>query len=150
MFVLFCRNSNPVLISSPRELAGMTLESRLLSYDWQNQFDKFQQVTRRGSFKPLCWGAKNHLIPVSFHCKPFSFDLIGFCFTIQFFPLPGLQYTRHRFESVSGWGIYIAHGIRICRVDQEVFWWGWNIIYLQWLEVAGHACFCWGGSWGSL
>ena len=62
----FCRGSNPVLISSPPELAGMTLESRLVSYDWENQFDKFQQVTRRGSFKPLCWGAKNHLVPVSF------------------------------------------------------------------------------------
>ncbi|XP_055923857.1 MOXD1 homolog 2 [Eupeodes corollae] len=56
-------DSNPVLISSPPELAGMTLESRLVSYDWENQFEKFQQATRRGSFKPLCWGAKNHLIP---------------------------------------------------------------------------------------
>lgn len=54
-----------MLISSPPELAGMTLEARLISYDWQNQFDEFQEATRSGSFKPLCWGAKNHVIPVS-------------------------------------------------------------------------------------
>lgn len=57
--------SNPVLIASPPELAGMTLESRLVSYDWKNQFNSFQQVTRRGSFKAICWDAKNVLIPVS-------------------------------------------------------------------------------------
>ncbi|XP_059622696.1 MOXD1 homolog 2 [Phlebotomus argentipes] len=56
-------NSNPVLILLPAELAGMTLESRLVTYDWANQFDSFQRITRRGSFKPLCWGAKNTLIP---------------------------------------------------------------------------------------
>ncbi|XP_036325473.1 MOXD1 homolog 2 isoform X2 [Rhagoletis pomonella] len=56
-------DSNPVLISLPPELAGMTLEARLISYDWQNHFDEFQVATRSGSFKPLCWGAKNHVIP---------------------------------------------------------------------------------------
>ncbi|KAJ6646317.1 MOXD1 like 2 [Pseudolycoriella hygida] len=56
--------SNPVLIASPPELAGMTLESRLVTYDWKNQFKSFQQVTRRGSFKAICWDAKNILIPV--------------------------------------------------------------------------------------
>lgn len=60
--------SNPVLIASPPELAGMTLESRLVTYDWKNQFDSFQQVTRRGSFKAICWDAKNILIPVSHYC----------------------------------------------------------------------------------
>lgn len=60
-----CRGSNPVLIVSPPELAGMTLESRLVSYDWENQFDVFQKVTRNGSFRPICTDAKNNLVPVS-------------------------------------------------------------------------------------
>lgn len=57
--------SNPVLIALPEELAGMTLESRLISYDWKNQFDSFQNVTRTGTFKTICWDAKNIPIPVS-------------------------------------------------------------------------------------
>lgn len=43
----------------------MTLEARLISYDWENQFGEFQEATRKGSFKPICWGAKNHVVPVS-------------------------------------------------------------------------------------
>lgn len=50
-------------ISSPPELAGMTLEKRLISYDWANQFENFQYVTRLGSFKPMCWA--NAMLPVS-------------------------------------------------------------------------------------
>lgn len=65
LFFVFCSDSNPVLISSPPELAGMTLEARLISYDWENQFGEFQEATRKGSFKPICWGAKNHVVPVS-------------------------------------------------------------------------------------
>ncbi|XP_021710974.1 MOXD1 homolog 2 [Aedes aegypti] len=53
--------SNPVEISSPPELAGMTLEKRLISYDWANQFENFQYVTRLGSFKPMCWA--NAMLP---------------------------------------------------------------------------------------
>lgn len=49
----------------PEELAGMTLESRLISYDWKNQFDSFQKVTQSGTFKTICWDAKNIPIPVS-------------------------------------------------------------------------------------
>ncbi|XP_055371839.1 MOXD1 homolog 2, partial [Condylostylus longicornis] len=67
--------SNPVLISLPQELAGMTLESRLVSYDWENQFDKFQEVTRRGSFKPLCWGAKNVLVPGTEYLEGYSVNI---------------------------------------------------------------------------
>lgn len=33
----------------------MTLEDRLLSYDWKTGFQSFQEVTRGGTFKPLCW-----------------------------------------------------------------------------------------------
>lgn len=57
--------SNPVLIASPAELAGMTLESRLVTYDWRNQFEEFQQVTEHGNFKAICWDAKNSMMPVS-------------------------------------------------------------------------------------
>ncbi|XP_026481393.1 MOXD1 homolog 2-like [Ctenocephalides felis] len=55
--------SNPIRIARPPELAGMTLESRLVSYDWENQLDSFQEATRRGSFKPLCWTSKPSLLP---------------------------------------------------------------------------------------
>ncbi|KAF5282737.1 hypothetical protein FQR65_LT02734 [Abscondita terminalis] len=55
--------SNPVRISAPPELAGMTLESRLVSYDWENQFQSFQEATKKGSFKPLCWTAQSTLLP---------------------------------------------------------------------------------------
>ncbi|XP_052873204.1 MOXD1 homolog 2-like [Anopheles cruzii] len=55
--------TNPVVIASPSELAGMTLERRLTSYDWENQFESFQDATRRGSFKPLCWTPTNTMLP---------------------------------------------------------------------------------------
>lgn len=64
-FFLFYSGSNPIRIARPPELAGMTLESRLVSYDWENQLDSFQEATRRGSFKPLCWTSKPSLLPVS-------------------------------------------------------------------------------------
>ena len=57
--------SNPVLISLPAALTGMKLETRLVTYDWKNQFKNFQAITRRGSFRPLCWSAKNTKVPVS-------------------------------------------------------------------------------------
>lgn len=55
--------SNPVRIKSPPELADMTLESRLVTYDWENHFKSFQEATRKGSFKPLCWMKKPTLLP---------------------------------------------------------------------------------------
>ncbi|XP_040166788.1 MOXD1 homolog 2-like [Anopheles arabiensis] len=55
--------TNPVVIASPAELAGMTLERRLTSYDWENQFESFQDATRQGSFKPLCWTPTNTMLP---------------------------------------------------------------------------------------
>lgn len=66
--IFIFRASNPVVIASPPELAGMTLETRLLSYDWEHQFDKFQQATLLGSFKPICSGAHHENLPVSFPC----------------------------------------------------------------------------------
>lgn len=44
----------------------MTLESRLVSYDWDNQFQTFQDATVRGSFIPLCRTSQSTLLPVSF------------------------------------------------------------------------------------
>ncbi|XP_056635826.1 MOXD1 homolog 2 [Diorhabda sublineata] len=55
--------SNPVRITAPPELAGMTLENRLVSYDWDNQFQSFQDATTKGSFKPLCWTWQSTLLP---------------------------------------------------------------------------------------
>jgi len=55
-----------VRIKSPPELADMTLENRLVTYDWENQFKSFQDATRKGSFKPLCWMKKPTLLPVGF------------------------------------------------------------------------------------
>ncbi|XP_065360587.1 MOXD1 homolog 2 [Calliphora vicina] len=68
-------DSNPVLISSPPELSGMTLETRLLSYDWQNHFNEFQDATRKGSFKPLCWGAKNHVVPNTEYLEGYNVNI---------------------------------------------------------------------------
>lgn len=64
-YFLLNRDSNPVLILKPAELAGMSLENRLTSYDWQSQFDVFQRVTRNGSFRPICLDAKNNMLAVS-------------------------------------------------------------------------------------
>nr|XP_022919190.1 MOXD1 homolog 2 [Onthophagus taurus]XP_022919191.1 MOXD1 homolog 2 [Onthophagus taurus] len=55
--------SNPVRIAAPPELAGMTLESRLVSYDWDNHFHNFQEATMKGSFKPICRTAQSKLLP---------------------------------------------------------------------------------------
>ncbi|XP_014093768.2 MOXD1 homolog 2 [Bactrocera oleae] len=47
-------NSDPVVISLPVELKGMTLEERLLTYDWDSQFKAFQDITLNGAFKSVC------------------------------------------------------------------------------------------------
>lgn len=39
----------------------MTLEERLLSYDWETSFQSFREATRGGTFKPLCWTNKGVL-----------------------------------------------------------------------------------------
>lgn len=54
-----------MVIASPPELTGITLEERLLTYDWQTQFRTFQKVTQRGSFKVHCVGATDATITVS-------------------------------------------------------------------------------------
>jgi hypothetical protein len=65
--------SSPVKIKSPLEIANMTLENRLLSYDWKNNFQHFQQATHAGSFKPLCWHSANPT-PLNVSAKNFSPD----------------------------------------------------------------------------
>ncbi|PNF39424.1 hypothetical protein B7P43_G12685 [Cryptotermes secundus] len=62
-------DSSPVTIKSPPELADMTLESRLVTYDWENHFRSFQEATRKGSFKPLCWMKKPTLLPVESYLR---------------------------------------------------------------------------------
>ncbi|XP_076232558.1 DBH like monooxygenase olf413 isoform X2 [Calliopsis andreniformis] len=46
--------SSPVRIQEPQNLKGKTLEERLMTYDWETNFQSFQEATRRGTFKPLC------------------------------------------------------------------------------------------------
>ncbi|XP_014208598.1 MOXD1 homolog 2 [Copidosoma floridanum] len=50
--------ASPLRIKSPVELKGMTLEERLMTYDWQTNFQVFAEATHRGSFKPLCSSPK--------------------------------------------------------------------------------------------
>lgn len=57
--------SQPVLIASPPALAGMTLESRLLSYNWAEHFEAFQRITLGGSFQAICTDARHKTIAVS-------------------------------------------------------------------------------------
>lgn len=43
----------------------MSLETRLISYDWENEFDAFQKVTKSGTFRVICADAKRIDVPVS-------------------------------------------------------------------------------------
>lgn len=65
IFILSFSGSNPVQIASPPELEGMSLETRLTSYDWDTNFETFQRVTQKGSFKSMCLNAKGAELPVS-------------------------------------------------------------------------------------
>lgn len=65
VYSCICRNSQPVLITKPLSLAGMSLEDRLLSYDWKLQFESFQSATRGGSFRTVCLDAQNNVMKVS-------------------------------------------------------------------------------------
>ncbi|XP_030375434.1 MOXD1 homolog 2-like [Scaptodrosophila lebanonensis] len=68
-------NLNPIVIASPAELAGQTLESRLLSYDWKHQFDIFQRKTLEGSFKPVCRGLRSEMLPISDNLMGYRVEL---------------------------------------------------------------------------
>ncbi|XP_034935719.1 MOXD1 homolog 2 isoform X2 [Chelonus insularis] len=57
------QGASPVIIEAPEELAGMTLEERLVHYNWETSFQSFQEATHRGTFKPLCWDSKGGIIP---------------------------------------------------------------------------------------
>lgn len=58
-------DSDPIKIRRPIELAGKTLEWRLLNYDWKNQFEYFQAATHTGTINPMCWRRGESLLPVS-------------------------------------------------------------------------------------
>ena len=51
-------------IKSPPELADQTVEERLITFDWDKNFHSFQETTRRGAFRPLCWVKTQALIDV--------------------------------------------------------------------------------------
>ncbi|KAF7399804.1 hypothetical protein HZH68_008396 [Vespula germanica] len=55
------QDSTLVKIQEPKSLSGMTLEDRLISYDWETSFQSFQEATRVGTFMPLCWTSKGVL-----------------------------------------------------------------------------------------
>ncbi|XP_011297575.1 MOXD1 homolog 2 [Fopius arisanus] len=57
------QGATPVIIEAPADLAGMTLEERLMRYNWETSFQSFQEATHRGTFKPLCWNRKGELLP---------------------------------------------------------------------------------------
>lgn len=44
-------------------MKDMTLEDRLMTYDWKSSFQKFQEATHLGSFKPLCSNSKGLPLP---------------------------------------------------------------------------------------
>ncbi|XP_045118850.1 MOXD1 homolog 2-like [Portunus trituberculatus] len=56
-------NSNPITIRRPMELAGKTLEWRLMNYDWKSQFENFQHTTHTGTYNPMCWNRGESIIP---------------------------------------------------------------------------------------
>ncbi|XP_015603394.1 MOXD1 homolog 2 [Cephus cinctus] len=49
---------DPVKILKPKELEGMTLEERLMSYDWDTSFQSFQEATHAGTFNPICLSSR--------------------------------------------------------------------------------------------
>ncbi|XP_014221453.1 MOXD1 homolog 2 [Trichogramma pretiosum] len=54
---------SPLKIISPPELKGMTLEERLVTYDWERNFATFAEAMRTGTFKPLCLSTKGAILP---------------------------------------------------------------------------------------
>lgn len=52
-----------MIIEAPADLAGMTLEERLVSYNWEKSFQSFQDATHHGTFKPLCSSSKGEWLP---------------------------------------------------------------------------------------
>lgn len=58
-------STSPVLIALPAALAGITLESRILSYDWASEFENFQRATLGGSFRAFCTDARHKTVEVS-------------------------------------------------------------------------------------
>ncbi|EFA04095.2 MOXD1 homolog 2 [Tribolium castaneum] len=89
--------SNPVRIAAPPELAGMTLESRLVSYDWDNHFHNFQEATMKGSFKPLCRTAQSTILPGT--DKEFHYPNI----TIAYVRNNADQCNSYKRYSTEGW-----------------------------------------------
>ncbi|KAF2361340.1 Copper type II ascorbate-dependent monooxygenase C-terminal [Trinorchestia longiramus] len=56
-------DSDIIKIRKPLELAGKTLEWRLVNYDWEFQFENFQRTTHTGTFNPMCHSRGHSLLP---------------------------------------------------------------------------------------
>ena len=67
-------------IKSPPELSDQTVEERLITLDWEKNFNSFQDATRRGAFRPLCWVKTQALIDVSYS---FHSIFLNECFKVE-------------------------------------------------------------------
>lgn len=74
----------------------MSLETRLLTYDWRHHFPEFQLATQRGSFRPRCWNANYNFLPVSH---------------VMFFFYFSLLFTHHYHNNISVYKIIIVQVI---------------------------------------
>ena len=80
------------------ELADQTVEERLITFDWERNFHSFQDATRRGAFRPLCWVKTQ--VP---HWRKFPRPL-------PFFPISGVACRMKRL-TVGFIGTHIGTGI---------------------------------------
>ncbi|CAL4099780.1 unnamed protein product, partial [Meganyctiphanes norvegica] len=53
----------PIKIRQPIELAGKTLEWRLMNYNWNQNFEYFQQTTSTGTFNAMCHRRGESILP---------------------------------------------------------------------------------------
>jgi hypothetical protein len=62
---IFNSGPNPLVIASPPELANMTIEDRLATFDWETGFTAFKEAMQSGEFKPYCWSSKFKAVQVN-------------------------------------------------------------------------------------
>ena len=48
------RSSDPIQIAEPVSLRGMTLEERLLTFDWKSDYSAFERAYTAGPVKATC------------------------------------------------------------------------------------------------
>ncbi|CAL4059209.1 unnamed protein product, partial [Meganyctiphanes norvegica] len=69
-------SSDPIKIRRPIELAGKTLEWRLLNYNWKEQFQYFQHATATGTFSPTCL-SRGHSILEELEDMDYKYPIIN-------------------------------------------------------------------------